>query len=273
MPTLKQKFTALKDSIREMDSLLIAFSGGVDSTFLLKVAHDILGDKVAALTSASETYPSEQLEEAKRLAQKIGVHHIITSTKELENKDFAQNDKLRCYHCKHELFSELREVAKEEGYAEVADGANYDDFVHDYRPGLKAAEELGVKSPIKEAEITKEELRELSKGLGLPTWDKPAFACLSSRFPYGDQITEDKLKMVDAAERYLRQFDFDQLRMRHHDQHTARIEVTPEDMEFFFNNRQKIVDKLKEIGYTYITLDLEGYRTGSMNEVLDLDGE
>ncbi|MCK8824101.1 ATP-dependent sacrificial sulfur transferase LarE [Fuchsiella alkaliacetigena] len=271
MKALDTKFNKLKADLKEMDSLLIAFSGGVDSTFLLKVAHDVLGDQVAALTSASETYPAEQLEEAKELAQEIGVRHIVTSTTELENHDFTKNDKLRCYHCKLELFSELKEVAAEEGYAEVADGANYDDYANDYRPGLKAAEELGVRSPLKEAEITKEEIRELSRDLGLPTWDKPAFACLSSRFPYGEQITADKLELVDAAERYLRQFDFEQLRVRHHDQHTARIEVTPADMEFFLENRQQIVARLKEIGYTYVTLDLEGYRTGSMNEVLDLN--
>ncbi|SJZ43307.1 ATP-dependent sacrificial sulfur transferase LarE [Selenihalanaerobacter shriftii] len=273
MKRLEEKFAKLQQSIKEMDSLLIAFSGGVDSTFLLRVAYDILGDKVAAFTSASKIHPDEETEEARELAKKIGVRHIVDTTDELYNDDFAQNDKLRCYYCKFYIFNNLKEVAAQEGYAQVADGANYDDYINDYRPGLKAAKELEVRSPLKEAEITKKEIREISKRLDLPTWDKPAFACLSSRIPYGDRITEDKLEMVGAAERYLRQFDFNQLRVRHHDQYTARIEVAPNDMEFFFNNREQIVDKLKEIGYTYITLDLEGYRTGSMNEVLDLDEE
>ncbi len=264
---LEQKYQKLQDSLQEMESVAIGFSGGVDSTFLLKVAHDVLGDKAVAVTSKSETYPQEQYEEAQRLAREIGAPHRIIHTEELDNDDFARNDSNRCYYCKKELFSSVLLIARKEGLNYVLDGSNYDDL-DDYRPGLKAIKELKVRSPLLEAELTKAEIRELSNRLNLTTWDKPSFACLSSRFPYGDQITQEKLTMVDGAERYLRKYDFKQLRVRHHDAKTARIEVLSEDMPFFLEHREEVVTAFKSLGYTYITLDLQGYRTGSMNEVL-----
>lgn len=266
---LNEKYNKLKEIIKNMGSVAIAFSGGVDSTFLLKVAVDILGkDKVLAVTSRSETYPVKQLQEAKELAESIGAEHYITYTSELENEDFARNNKLRCYYCKYELFSQVQRLAGERGYNKVADGSNYDDQVNDYRPGLKAARELEIISPLKEAMMTKKDIRALSKQLGLPTWNKPAFACLSSRFPYGDEINIDSLTMVDKAEEFLQGFNFQQLRVRHHDKHTARIEVLPVDMPLLLAEREVIVKKLKDLGYIYVTMDIEGYRTGSMNEVL-----
>ncbi|MBM7623048.1 ATP-dependent sacrificial sulfur transferase LarE [Sporohalobacter salinus] len=273
MKTLEEKFTILKNNIKSMDSLLVAFSGGVDSTLLLKVAHDILGDKVAALTVEAEIHPSCEIKEAKELAQQMDVKHILVSADILQNKDFVRNDKMRCYYCKYDIFSDLKELAAQKGFEEVADGANYDDFTGDYRPGLKAAEELGIKSPLKEARITKKEVRELSKRLDLSTWNKPSISCYATRFPYGDQITSQGLELIAEAEKYLHQFDLRQLRVRHHDQHTARIEVSTDDIEKIMNNRVEIVNNLKELGYTYITVDLAGYRTGSMNEVLASDKE
>ncbi len=252
-----------------MKKVAIAFSGGVDSTFLLKTAVEVLGkENVLAVTSSAETYPSQELKQAKQLAADMEVKHHITYTTELENEKFVKNDKLRCYYCKHELFSDVKQIAADKGYNYVLDGSNYDDLVNDYRPGMKAAEELEVRSPLKEAELTKKEIRILSKKLNLPTWNKPAFACLSSRFPYGDKITVEKLSMVDRAEKFMRKYNFNQLRVRHHDQDTARIEVLPEDFTVLLNNREEIINKFKDIGYTYITIDLQGYRTGSMNEVL-----
>ena len=268
--TLKQKFTDLKDIIKELESVVVAFSGGVDSTFLLDIAVEVLGkENVLAVTSSAETYPSEELEDAKQFVKEIGAEHHITYTSELENSNFTQNDKNRCYYCKKELFSDLKKIAEEKGYKYVLDGSNYDDKVNDYRPGLQAAAELNIKSPLKKAEMTKDNIRKISKIRGLPTWNKPSFACLSSRFPYGDKIDIYKLNMVDKGEAFLREFDFNQLRLRHHDENTARIEVLVEDIPELLKHRKKIVTKLKDIGYTYITLDIEGYRTGSMNEVLD----
>jgi len=268
---LEKKYDKLKNIIGDMGELVIAFSGGVDSTFLLNVASNVLGpEKVLAVTSRSETYPKKQLEEAKELAKSTGVKHIITYTSELENERFAQNDKLRCYYCKHELFSEVIRIAEEQAFKYVADGSNYDDHLHDYRPGLKAAQELKVASPLKEAEFTKNDIRVISKKLGLPTWEKASFACLSSRFPYGEEITIENLTMVDQAEAFLQKYDFQQLRVRHHDDNTARIEILPEDMPLLLKDREEIVERLKEIGYIYLTMDIEGYRTGSMNDVLDI---
>lgn len=269
---LENKYDNLKNMLNDMGELVIAYSGGVDSTFLLKVASDVLGkENVLAVTSSSETYPKKQLEEAEELAKLMGVEHLIIYTSELENDKFAQNDKLRCYYCKHELFSEVIRLAEDQGYKYVADGSNYDDHLHDYRPGIKAAAELEVRSPLKEAEFSKEDIRIISKKLDLPTWNKASFACLSSRFPYGDKITADNLNKVDQAEEFLQQYSFNQLRVRHHDDNTARIEVMPEDMPLLLEYREEIVNHLKDIGYIYITMDIEGYRTGSMNEVLEED--
>ncbi|MFP4015512.1 MAG: ATP-dependent sacrificial sulfur transferase LarE [Halanaerobiales bacterium] len=263
------KFKKLKKILSRMGKVAIGFSGGVDSTFLLKVAVDTLGEEnVMAVTSSSETHPEKSLEEAKQLAGKIGALHKVIHTPELDNIDFKKNDRLRCYYCKRILFSEIKSLAVGEGFAYVVDGSNYDDMQSDYRPGRKATSELGVRSPLEEAEMTKIEIRKLSRSLGLPTWEKASFACLATRFPYGEEITEGKLVKIGRAEEYLKSFSFKQLRARQHDENTIRIEVTPEDMDKLMANRQEIVEKLKEIGYIFVALDLEGYRTGSMNVLL-----
>ena len=268
--TKEKKLNKLKNIITNYKSALIAFSGGVDSSFLLNITVEILGkENVLAVTSSAETYPSEELEEAKQIVEEIGANHLITYTSELKNDNFTKNNEKRCYYCKKELFSELKDIADEKNFEVVFDGSNYDDKVDDYRPGLKAVEELNVKSPLMEAKLGKKEIRQTSKERGLPTWNKPSFACLSSRFPYGNEINTEKLEMVDQGESFLREYKFQQLRLRHHDENTARIEVSPEDMPLLVEKREEIVNKLKEIGYTYITMDIEGYRTGSMNEVLE----
>jgi uncharacterized protein len=265
---LKEKFQLLKDIIKEKGSAAVAFSGGVDSTFLVKVAYEVLGDKVIAVTATSSTYPERELKEAIKYAEDMGVKHLIISSEELDIEGFASNPKNRCYFCKKELFTKIKEVAKENAVQYVFDGSNLDDN-GDYRPGMQAAKELEVISPLKLAELTKNDIRELSKELGLPTWDKPSFACLSSRFPYGHKITMPKLKMVDQAEQFLLDMGIRQVRVRHHGE-IARIEVSPEERKQFFDIEvmDKIGERFKEIGFTYVTLDMLGYRTGSMNEVL-----
>jgi len=265
---LQEKFQLLKDIIKKRGSAAIAFSGGVDSTFLIKVAHEVLGDKLIAVTATSSTYPERELKEAIEYAKDMGVKHIVISSEELEIEGFASNPKNRCYYCKKELFTKINKVAIENGLEYVFDGSNLDD-TGDYRPGMQAAKELEVVSPLKEAGLTKKDIRELSKELGLPTWNKPAFACLSSRFPYGNKITLPKLKMVDKAEQFLLDMGIRQVRVRHHGE-IARIEVAPEEREQFFSVdvMDKIGTEFKKIGFTYVTLDMLGYRTGSMNEVL-----
>jgi uncharacterized protein len=265
---LQEKYQLLKDNIKKRGSAAIAFSGGVDSTFLVKVAHEVLGDKMLAITATSSTYPERELQEAIKYAKDMGVKHLIISSEELDIEGFASNPKNRCYYCKKELFTKINAIAKENGVGYVFDGSNVDDD-GDYRPGMQAARELEVVSPLKEAKLTKQEVRELSKELNLPTWNKPAFACLSSRFPYGNKITAPKLKMVEQAEQFLLDLGIRQVRVRHHEQ-IARIEVSPEERVKFFDVKvmDKIGEKFKEIGYTYVTLDILGYRTGSMNEVL-----
>ena len=265
---LQEKYQLLKDNIKKRGSAAIAYSGGVDSNFLVKVTHDVLGENMIAITATSSTYPERELKEAIAYAKDMGVKHLIISSEELDIEGFASNPTNRCYYCKKELFSKIKEIAKENGVNYVFDGSNVDDE-GDYRPGMQAAKELEVISPIKEAGLTKEDVRTLSKELGLPTWDKPAFACLSSRFPYGNKITAPKLKMVEEAEQFLLDMGIRQLRVRHHGE-IARIEVSPnERMKFFdLETMDKIGEKFKEIGFTYVTLDMLGYRTGSMNEVL-----
>ena len=265
---LDAKYTRLQELVRGYGSLLVAFSGGLDSSLLVKVAHDALGDRALAVTALSPTYPSKECEAARALAHELGVRLEQIETGELEIAGFADNPPERCYFCKSELFGQLQEIARREGIAHVADGTNADD-TGDYRPGMQAACELGVVSPLLEAGLTKDDIRALSKRLGLPTWDKPAAACLASRFPYGEQITSEKLAMVEEAENYLKELGFRQVRVRHHGG-IARIEVTPAEIERLASTavRDEVVHKLEAIGYHYVTVDCRGYRTGSMNEVL-----
>jgi uncharacterized protein len=261
-----KKLDNLKAIISNTGGAVVAFSGGVDSTFLLKVAHDVLGDKVLAVTANSETYPKRELEEAKAFAKSLGIRHIIIETLELEIAGFADNPPDRCFYCKHELFSKLTEIAKVNGLEVVFDGSNYDDR-NDHRPGMRAAKELGVVSPLKEAQMTKDDIRELSKEFGLSTWNKPSFACLSSRFPYGTKITPDKLAVIGEAEDFIRDLGFIELRVRHHGD-IARIEIGKADLGRIVIFAEQISDKLKSLGFLYVTLELSGYKTGSMNYTL-----
>ncbi len=265
---MERKLDNLKTILADMESVLVAYSGGVDSTFLLKTAHDVLGDNVLAVTEMSPVYPSEETEQARVLAREFGIRHEFFETQELSNDEFVNNPKERCYWCKKELFGDLLQIAQKNNLKHVLDGSNFDD-VGDFRPGMQAAKELGVRSPLKEAQFTKDDIRHFSKQLGLPTWNKPSFACLASRFPYGTKITKENLGKIDRAERFLRGLGFTQLRVRHHD-HIARIEVLPQDIARLAQEyvRMQITAYFKELGYTYIALDLEGYRMGSMNETL-----
>jgi uncharacterized protein len=225
---------------------------------------------VLAVTADSPTYPSPELAKAIEIAKSLSVRHRLIETKELENANFIANSPDRCYYCKLELFHGLKQIAQEEGIRNIVDGSNYDD-IKDYRPGMRAAAELGVCHPLQEAQLTKDEIRAFSKEMGVPTWDKPSLACLASRFPYGTPITKQSLLVVEEAEAFLHSLGIGQLRLRHYDQ-TARIEVEPREMHLLLHesNRQRIVARLKELGYLYITLDLAGYRSGSMNEGLSL---
>lgn len=270
MDRLHQKKAHLEAYLHELGSVAIAFSSGVDSTFLLKTAHDLLGDKVIALTARSCSFPARELNEAKAFCQKEGIEQIIVDSEELAIEGFDQNPPNRCYLCKRELFTKFRDVAADRGIPYVAEGSNMDDN-GDYRPGLIAVAELGIKSPLREAELNKDEIRKLSKELGLPTWDKQSFACLSSRFVYGEPITEEKLSMVDRAEQRLLDLGFHQVRVRIHGK-LARIEIDPTEFDKLL--REDLAGELNryltKLGFTYVTLDLGGYQTGSMNKMLSL---
>ncbi|MBF0217089.1 MAG: ATP-dependent sacrificial sulfur transferase LarE [Candidatus Omnitrophica bacterium] len=262
------KLDKLKTILQEMKSVLIAYSGGVDSTFLMRVAKDVLGEKVLAVTAASETYPEKEVKNAAISARKAGVKHLVIRTEELMDEKFSSNPPDRCYHCKRELFVKLSRISAERGIANIITGTNLDDM-SDYRPGTKAAEEAGIRSPLKEAGLSKAEIRSLSKEMGLDSWDKPAYPCLSTRFPYGAKITGSELSKVARAEEFLTDMGLGEFRVRVHGD-IARIEVPPGDMAVFLDEDKagKVVGEFKKIGYNYVTLDLEGYRTGSMNEVL-----
>ncbi len=266
---LDEKYEKLKDILHDMESTAIGFSGGVDSTLLLKVATDILDDKAQGIIASSFSLPEREINDAIRLGREIGAHVRVITSDEESNPQFVNNPLNRCYFCRSELFSKMVEIADNEGLNYIADGANIDDD-SDYRPGKIAQKKYSVRSPLREAGLHKNEIRTLSKKLGLSTFDKPAYACLASRIPYGSKITPENLSMVDQAENYLMKLDFKTVRVRHYEK-TARIEVGIEELERILDTvlREKIVKKFKNIGYVYVTVDLEGFRSGSMNDVLN----
>jgi uncharacterized protein len=263
---MNEKYQQLKQTLSEMGSVVVAYSGGTDSTLVLKVAQDVLGDRTIALTAVSASLAAADRLEALEIAHQIGARHVLVETDEITNPEYLANNANRCFFCKSDTYDKLADYAKEHGFQVIVDGTNADD-AHDYRPGRQAAREHNVRSPLLEAGLTKAEIRQISKGLGLPNWDKPAAACLSSRIPYGTKINTQMLSQVERAEALLRSLGLRQLRVRHHES-IARIEAESGDFPLLFEHRQQIVNGLKALGYTYVTIDLAGFRSGSMNEAL-----
>jgi len=261
-----RKLAKLRKILKELDSAVLAFSGGLDSSFLLKVANDCLGSKLLAVTADSPTYPKSELKFSRKLAKSLHARHRVIHTCELKDRKFSANPANRCYYCKKELFFRLKEIAKKGKFKFVIDAANISD-TDDLRPGTKAKNELGIHSPLVEAGFDKKEIRKFSRMMKLPFWDKPAAACLASRIPYGKQISLAVLKRVENAEEFLKKLKVGQVRLRHYDD-SCRIEALPQDFSRLLKQRIKIVKKLKALGYNYVSLDLQGYRTGSLNEAL-----
>lgn len=268
---INKKYFKLKEILDKYKELLVAYSGGVDSSLLLKVANDVLSKKVIAVIATSDTYTKEEGQSAVKFAKKLGVKHKVIHTEEFNDENFVSNPPERCYYCKKELFSKLVDIAKKSGIKYVTDGSNVDDL-SDYRPGTDASKEFGVVSPLREAGFTKYDIRKLSKELKLPTWNKPSLACLASRIPYGTRITKEILDKIEKGEKFLRSLGLKQVRVRHHG-NLVRIEVEKENLISLVENgsADKIDNKFRSLGYSYVTIDLKGYRTGSMNDVLLLD--
>ena len=266
---LNEKYNKLRDYIASLGSLAVGFSGGVDSSLLLAVAHDVLGDKAIAVTACDASVPEREIEEAKKFCSERGIRHFVCKVDPLQIEGYRKNSADRCYFCKHGIFSEIKRIAAENGIEYAAEGSNMDDL-GDYRPGLRAVSELEVKSPLREAGLYKSDIRNISKALGLPTWSKPAYACLASRFVYGEEITEEKLHMIDKAEQFLIEHGFYEERVRMHG-NLARIEVPPKDIERLAEKdmREAVYDEFRKIGFLFVTLDLKGYHTGSMNATLN----